>query len=416
MYTDEENRKTFEEEERERQGGKGKLILLLICIIVFLGLLVVILLPSLTKEETPKITIANKALTLDAGKTVKIEYTFNKKVNPTFKSSDEKIATVDATGVVTGIDKGTVVVTLIFNYKNKEYVDKVNVTVNKEETDDDPTDDPGNNSGNNSGKVKKNVTLTYSIEGNKDLNKWQTTAVVINVTAANHNKLVYAVDCSGTCDYKTVEGNRIIFGDSGTHKITIEASNSSGSSKKEEITVKIDTTPPTCQLAYQGGNITLTTDDNGSGLAYYGESSSYTGAGSKTKTGTAGTHTFYVSDAAGNKNSCTIKLVNKTQYRSRSCSACKTCKAAGCAESWTSSSAGCHTNPNGQKASCSTGGCSCSGTGINTCTSCNCKRYNANCGTCGGCSTWGNWSAWQDAAITSSGTKEVQTQNVLVVG
>ena len=82
-----------------------------------------------------------------------------------------------------------------------------------------------------------------------------------------------------------------------------------------------DTTKPTCSLSASGTTITATySDEGGSGLAYYGWSSSYSGSNSSTGTITgAKTYTFYVKDGAGNTNTCSGTVANTTASSYEDC-------------------------------------------------------------------------------------------------
>ena len=68
-----------------------------------------------------------------------------------------------------------------------------------------------------------------------------------------------------------------------------------------------DTTPPTCTLSASGSNITAAASDD-SGIAYQGWDSSYSGTSTTSKDISAGTHTYYVKDTAGNTNTCSINI------------------------------------------------------------------------------------------------------------
>ena len=75
-----------------------------------------------------------------------------------------------------------------------------------------------------------------------------------------------------------------------------------------------DATPPTCTLSANASSITASaSDDGGSGLAYNGWSSSYSGSNSVSKSIATGTHTYYVKDGAGNTNSCSITIARTTK-------------------------------------------------------------------------------------------------------
>ena len=76
--------------------------------------------------------------------------------------------------------------------------------------------------------------------------------------------------------------------------------------------VPIDNVKPTCSLDLNDTNIVATYNDD-HGVAYFGWDSSYSGSNSQIKAISAGTHTFYVKDIAGNTNTCKIdvKVITK---------------------------------------------------------------------------------------------------------
>ena len=76
-----------------------------------------------------------------------------------------------------------------------------------------------------------------------------------------------------------------------------------------------DKTAPKCTLSVSGTTITGTySDEGGSGVAYYGYSSSMTGTSTTTKTiSGAAIYTFYVKDGVGNSTTCSITVKNTTK-------------------------------------------------------------------------------------------------------
>ena len=103
----------------------------------------------------------------------------------------------------------------------------------------------------------------------------------------------------------------------GKVSITIPVSVSQTPDKDYDITFDYkyeigDMTPPTCSITVSGTTITGSySDSGGSGVAYYGYSSSMSGTSSATKTiNSTGTYTFYVKDVAGNITTDTIKVEN----------------------------------------------------------------------------------------------------------
>ena len=97
--------------------------------------------PEPTPEEVVTATITAGDVTVDEGKTVKIDASTNSSATITFASADAAIATVDASGVVTGVKAGSTKITLKVDAVDKKFTaaeKTINVTVNAVETPPTP--------------------------------------------------------------------------------------------------------------------------------------------------------------------------------------------------------------------------------------------------------------------------------------
>ena len=64
------------------------------------------------RQADPALVIANPEIEIESGETVAIEYTTKNEIAPTFTSSDESVAKVDAAGNITAVAPGTAVITV----------------------------------------------------------------------------------------------------------------------------------------------------------------------------------------------------------------------------------------------------------------------------------------------------------------
>ena len=133
-----------------------------------------------------------------------------------------------------------------------------------------------------------------------------------------------------------------------------------------------DATPPTCTLSANSSTITASASDSGgSGLAYNGWSSSYSGSNSTSKSIATGTHTYYVKDGAGNTGSCSITIAGTTTNYTKTTKTCKV-TSVGCSKAATASVSGtCYCKTTGVSeyvvGTCTKSGCSCpSGSSVST--------------------------------------------------
>ena len=448
MYTDDEKRKNnipkaekdendfynyegYNEQVKNNESSKkSKKFIFVIILMIVLLVLILLLVKSCDKEEEPTIPIASIVLNVDSlelkvGNSQKIEYTVidsDEPISVTWLSSDEKIATVTEDGTVTATLVGVTTITASYFINNVPYEKQCTVTV----IENDKIDIVDN----------KKPTLKYTMSGGKN-NEWTNETVTIKVEASDNSGKVnvkYALNCTSKCKYINISNNTIKISEEGTNIVTIIASDPNNNSVKEIINVKIDKTKPVCMINLKDelkGTLQVeTTDNNGSGLSYYGFSSSYQGTNEQEKNVKEGKHSYYVKDKAGNTNTCTINIEAKTQYRYQDCTSCKRCQSAGCASynNWTLSS-------ESQVKSCTPSTttnkkveCICQTQSIvnNKPALCTiylqsiytktCKQYKSNCDTCGGCDIYGEFSEWSDNQYKESSSRKVETRTVYVKG
>jgi len=200
---------------------------------------------------------------------------------------------------------------------------------------------------------------------------------------------------------------------------------------------RVDVSPPTCTISksntgtVDGVNVTITCNDTG------GSNCSSTNVTSDT--GLKSDKIFTVTDVAGNSGTCTASITKQVQKRTSSCTTCKRCSSATCAERETCEACGCdswgswktqggtfcyngHKSPSISSATgdtayscaliddnpcydqnlyeCATIKRTCNA--YKSCSSCNCKTRNRDCGSCG-CDSWGSYDSWTNATSCSEG-------------
>lgn len=201
--------------------------------------------------------------------------------------------------------------------------------------------------------------------------------------------------------------------------VTIEVSDKANNkTKSTTFSVIIDKTAPTCTLRIneETGQLTGTASDSGgSGVKYYGYSSSYTGSNSNNKAGVQGLNYFYVKDNAGNVGRCSINLT--TGYRSRTCAekeySWKVTNSETCGDGFKNRSreeaeavgrlwyrTNCEAAPSsyiGKRTNCTNSTCKC------------CKEYT---GTLNGCKSFegSEWSDWSYTPIQGDTYTQVDTK------
>ncbi len=175
-------------------------------------------------------------------------------------------------------------------------------------------------------------------------------------------------------------------------------------------TVYIDKTPPSCYTSKadtanpNGVTVNIGCSDNLSGLASCPCRYNQDTQRCQAETGLKNSKYYYVSDNAGNSNSCYVNVIEYTAYRSRtrSCDSWKYCQNSACGtcgggtanyQSYSSCKSGCN------------GRCEpwddMPGTGITGGWVCYKYTYNCSCRTPGcGCETFSAWSAWSGYSET----------------
>ena len=207
-----------------------------------------------------------------------------------------------------------------------------------------------------------------------------------------------------------------------------------GNTASRSITIKKDSTKPTCSWTHGSWGTTttatITGSDATSGVAQINAGDGYKSGSSTTKKFTsAGTHTGFVKDKAGNTNTCSITISKRTRYRQRSCSTCSSCSSAGYNYgSWTSDGGGCYGSNMSSSYPKS------SATNLVAYDSCvkqvgtgrgckvgqyYCKKYKrtrtakSSCSACG-CSSWGSWTGYNydscSASSTATSKKECESR------
>lgn len=316
-------------ETEEKKESRSSLVGIVILLLIFsvLGILFVKSYSSKEKkvdEKEPTVTITEANGEVDEGSEYKLKYSFdNFSDDPkvTFVSSDETVATVNNEGVVKGVKAGTTKIIMSYYIKGVSYQKEFSVKVNaveKEETPPEPEPEKPTPA-----KDTTKPTLNVSIANAKE-NVYVNHDVTINVSASDNSGKVstqYAINCSSSCKYQNVSGGKITLNSDGNYTVSIQAVDSSGNKTSKNVTIKIDKTKPTCALKVSSdGTISSTNTDNSNSFVYYGFNKDHAGTKENSKKVTSeGTYNYYVLDSAGNSNTCSITVKAKTQYRSRTC-------------------------------------------------------------------------------------------------
>ena len=314
---------------KESRGSKV-IIVILILVLIVVGILFVKSYSNKeqkVKEKEAVARIEEVNVTINEGEEYKLKYSFENfsddpKVN--FVSADTSILTVNKEGVIIGLKAGNTKVIMSYFIKGISYQKEFIITVNevkKEEPQESPKEETPTTPTPTKDTTKP--TLSISLVDAKE-NTYVNHDVVINVIASDNSGKVttkYVVNCSNNCNYQNVTGGKITISSVGTSIVSIVATDSTGNKVVKSVTIKIDKTKPTCSLKVSSdGTLTANVTDNLGLMEYYGYESSYSGTKTKSKTVTqAGTYSYYVKDTAGNTNTCSITVNNKTQYRSRTC-------------------------------------------------------------------------------------------------
>ena len=409
------------DESSKKENNKKKIIVCIIILLLFLisvGVIVFFLSRDNDGNENPiepipSVTLSFSNLDLKVGSSENITYTVlndNGSVLVTWSSSDERVATVSSSGTVKGVKEGKAIITASYTINGVLYKETCSVNVNK-----------------NTATQTKDTTkpkLSYTITSGKE-NTWVNKDVSIKVTASDNSGNVtvkYTTNCNSNCKYTTVTNGTIKISSTGSSIVRIIASDKAGNSIEKKVNVMIDKTKPTCSLdVSETGNLSAKYEDSGSGISYYGFSSSYNGTlGTSQTLNKTGTYTYYVKDKVGNTNTCSLAVKTKTQYRYQDCVSCKTCKSAGCKfyGAWNEISGSAFvsiTNVSTPKSGLQRVGCVL----METENKFSCKKYERACVTyhescdkCGGCNTWGSFSGWSDTKAIESASRKVETRSV----
>ena len=312
----------LELEAKKRKRAHFAVIGLLVIILIFLILLVTRSCDHkiIVEDKKEELVIKTTTIELYVGEEKAIDYrTLNFKNDPelTFTSMDPSVAEVSTEGKVKGLKKGETEVVITYFVDEVSYEKKCTVKVmekDKPVNPPKPTPDPPKPTD------KTPPTLTVNITNAKD-NTWVNHDVTIKVSAKDDSKVTikYALDCTNNCTYNNVSNGQITISKSGTTIVSIQAIDANNNKSSKNVTIKIDKEKPTCSMnVSEQGIITATVHDNGD-LVYFGWNSGYTGTTTKTRDAHAGTYKYYVKDAVGNTNMCTITVKSKTQYRSKEC-------------------------------------------------------------------------------------------------
>jgi hypothetical protein len=312
----------LELEARKRKRAHFAVIGLLVIILIFLILLVTRSCDHkiIVEDKKEELVIKTTTIELYVGEEKAIDYrTLNFKNDPelTFTSMDPSVAEVSTEGKVKGLKKGETEVVITYFVDEVSYEKKCTVIVKEKDkpvNPPKPTPDPPKPTD------KTPPTLTVNITNAKD-NTWVNHDVTIKVSAKDDSKVTikYALDCTNNCTYNNVSNGQITISKSGTTIVSIQAIDANNNKSSKNVTIKIDKEKPTCSMnVSEQGIITATVHDNGD-LVYFGWNSGYTGTTTKTRDAHAGTYKYYVKDAVGNTNMCTITVKSKTQYRSKEC-------------------------------------------------------------------------------------------------
>ena len=391
-----ESRK-YDYDSNDDDGGSNKVLVIIlgVLLIVLAILLIVKFYPKLFGNKEP-VKFTTTQYNIYSGQSTLISYSSD--YNLTWTSNDETVCTVE-NNRVNAIKTGTCIVTVSGVDKNGSNF-KYDITVNINEAGETPV--------NPSGELSLDISSSNS--------GWSNSDVKVNVRATGYTKLVYVINCNGTCDYKNVNNSVINVTNDGENKVTVIASKGNQEIKKE-VTVKIDKSKPTCSLNASNSTINATVNDSVSGIKKKGFNKDYSDNSTSKSVSSVGTFTYYVMDNAGNTNTCNINVSGTTQYRTASCTKGKSCSAAGCSEyddtKWTDAT---DTDGicTGRTSDVTSGDIRC----VN-CSSGSCKFQTTVCKTpkrsidkCG-CETWGEFGAWTNEPAQGNNYLKVETRVVI---
>lgn len=280
--------------ENMSDGLKKILIFLLVgAIVIVLFVLIFSKNQSQSEHSTTTISVYNSNIKLEIGETANIAYTSNSKVS--FNSSNPNVATVDSSGIITAISAGNAMITLVSD--DRKATAYVNVTVNRK---DEPLKVLNVNveSSNDLSKnyVKKDDTLIINIEFNRNLNEKPKILI-------NNEELIYTLTSK--------QSNIIVEKEVGTeNSLDLKVYNNSELLYTYALP-KVDNEAPKCTLKEESEYLKIEGTDN-TGISGFAISQSQDYSYSSTtmlKYDKYGTWYGYVRDYAGNKGSCSIKLI-----------------------------------------------------------------------------------------------------------
>lgn len=380
-------------------SNKVLLIVLGILLVVLAVLLIIKFLPTIKEKfgNDEEVVLPKTQYTLNNGESTLISYT-SKYTNLEWKSDNENVCTIEGNRV-TAVGLGSCVITISgIDENGSDFSYKVYITVSDNTAPETPSGD-----------------LSLDIRSNGS-DGWNSSDVSITVNATGYTRLVYVVNCNGTCDYKNVSNGLITVNVEGENKVTVIASKGEREVKKD-VTVKIDKSKPTCNLTAANSSLNASVNDTISGINKKGFNKDYSDNSTTKTVNNVGTYTYYVMDNAGNTNTCTINVSGSKQYRTASCIRGKACAAAGCSEfddtKWTDATdtEGICT---GRTSDITSGDVRCTNCSSGTCKfqTTVCKTPKRSIDKCG-CDSWSEFGEWTNDEAKASNYLKVETRVII---
>lgn len=223
-------------------GNNKKSIIKIGLILLLLIIFIVLLILLLGNKSRGDIEIANSNISLKAGESDYISYKIvgtDKQVTSTFTSSNTNVATVSENGEIKAIGNGEATISIHYTIEGKTREKNIIVKVIGPE-------------------IKHEITLNLSANTTNWTNK-DVTITVDAKTDSEISSLKYAINCTGSCDYKDVSGNKIVISNNGTTKVKVVAKDKNNQEATREIEIKIDKQAPTVE--YSGSNNIVSDND-----------------------------------------------------------------------------------------------------------------------------------------------------------
>ena len=227
-----------EKEEKNDDSNIGKIIRIGIIVVLMIVLIILlIILLGGGKSVKGDIELTNKEISLTVGNSDYISYKIidtDSDVISEFISSNPSVAMVDENGKITAVGDGEAIITIKYDIEGKKGEKECKVIVTGGKTVDQ--------------SVKLNITFDNGTSG-----KWSNKNVTIAIKAESVfgiESVKYATNCSGTCDYKVMSGDKLTIENSGETKITVLATDNKKQEITKEVVVKIDKESPT--VTYNG--------------------------------------------------------------------------------------------------------------------------------------------------------------------